>query len=111
MSEIWFVEDETREETIVFEGKEIKVKVKPLSWARKNQILSSCINISQDNGMAFNFDKYMKDTLCEIIVDAPWGKTNHLFLSRIKPELGSLLEKLVPKAFDGGKNSDFFGQE
>ena len=112
MAEKWMMDDETKEVVLNYEGVEIKLKMRPISWSRKNQILSGALTISQGGGMSFNFDRYMKETLCEMIVEAPWGKTTQLFLSQIKPDFGQMLEALAPKAFAQGKGpSDFLERE
>jgi len=108
-----YVSDTTKEIDLEFEGVKISIEIKPLSWSRKNQILSGCFTYGNDSQMKFNFDKYIKDMLCAMIVKAPWGETTHIFLSKIKPEFGAMLEKLVPRAFEEGVTGDFFvkGQE
>ena len=40
-----------------------------------------------------------RECLREMIIDAPWGKTNELFLISIDERLGNVLETLVPSAF------------
>jgi len=100
-----YIENAPKEIKIEYRGTEIPIKVRPLSWSKKNQILSDCFSI---DGMKFNFDKYIKGMLTELIVEAPWGETNQIFLNRINPEFGAVLEKLVPKAFDEGLSVDFF---
>lgn len=103
-----YISEELKEITLDYKGVEIKIKVRPLSWSKKNQILSNCFTYGTDSQMKFNFDKYIKEMLYEMIVEAPWGKTDHIFLSKINPEFGSILEKLVPKAFEEGATTDFF---
>lgn len=111
-----YVVDEVKEVAFPYKAKdgtdiEITIKVKPISWSRKNQILTKCFTYNQDGSIKFNFDRYTKDMLEEMIVEAPWGKTDDIFLSRIKPEFGSKLEKLVPKAFEEMENPNFFVKE
>ncbi len=106
-----YVKDDVQEVSIEYQNKQINLKIKPLSWSRKNQILTKCFLLTQEGQMKFDFDKYMKDILSEIIVEAPWGKTDQIFLNRIKPDFGSMLEKLVPKAFEEMVNVDFFVKE
>ena len=103
-----FLKDDITETTLNYHGAEIKIKTKAITWSKKNQILTRCFSYNQDSSMQFDFDKYMKEVLTEIIVEAPWGPTNQIFLNRIKPDFGSMLEKLVPKAFEEMSNSDFF---
>jgi hypothetical protein len=106
-----FSEEGTKETVLNFEGEDLCIKIRPLSWSKKNQILSRCFSYSQSGEVAFNFDRYLKEMLCEMIVEAPWGETNHIFLTRIKPEFGAILEKLVPKAFQEIKEQNFFGEK
>ena len=101
--------DDVKEIKFMYKGEEVSIKVKPLSWSKKNQILSNCFAYGTDGSATFNFDRYMKDTLSEMIVEAPWGPTNHIFLNSLDPELGDILQKVAPKAFDsGGQVPDFF---
>ncbi len=81
-------------------GEEFKVKVKNLSWSRKNQIVAKYVKWSTDGISSFNTEGYMREILKEIIVDAPWGKTTETFLISIDGRLGSALEKIVPIAFE-----------
>jgi hypothetical protein len=106
-----YISEGLKEIDLTYKTAEIKLKVKQLSWSKKNQILSACFTYGADSQMKFNFDKYIKDMLCEMIVEAPWGQTNHIFLSKISPEFGAMLEKLVPKAFEEGATNDFFVKE
>ena len=45
-------------------------------------------------------EKWIKEVLKEILIEAPWGKTTDEFLNSINQEMGSALEKLVPSAFE-----------
>ena len=76
-----------------------KVEIKPLTWFRKNQLVTECMTFG--NGGETNFDgsKYVKEVLKEIVTDAPWGKTTDAFLMSIDSKLGQALEAVVPKAF------------
>lgn len=106
-----YVKDDVQKVKFEYQGKEIELSIRSLSWSRKNQTLTKCFSYSQDGQMKFDFDKYMKEILTEIIVEAPWGKTDQIFLNRIKPDFGAMLEKLVPKAFEEISNIDFFVKE
>ena len=103
-----YIESALKEIKLEYRGEEILIKVKPISWSKKNQILSDCFAL---DGMKFNFDKYIKGMLGEMIAEAPWGETNQVFLNKINPEFGAILEKLVPKAFDEGLSVDFFDKK
>lgn len=106
-----FVSDEQKEVELRFQDQDFKIKIKSVSWSKKNQILSRCLSYSAAGDVQFNIDRYMKDMICEIIVSAPWGETNHIFLTRLKPEFGAILEKLVPRPFDEVQVNDFFGKK
>jgi len=106
-----YISEELKTVDLKYKTAEITLKVRQLSWSKKNQILSACFTYGADSQMKFNFDKYIKDMLCEMIVEAPWGQTNHIFLSKISPDFGAMLEKLVPKAFEEGVTNDFFALE
>ena len=41
-----------------------------------------------------------------MIVVAPWGRTTETFLISIDHRLGTVLEELVPKAFDAAEDTD-----
>jgi len=91
-----------RTETVKIEGtdEEFTVKVKPLSWSKKNQLVSRYVKWSEDGVSSFDGDGYVRECLKEMIVESPWGKTTETFLISIDNRLGSALEELVPSAFD-----------
>ena len=82
-------------------GDEIEVKVKPLSWSRRNKIVSKCLKVSE-TGNSFDGDLYIRECLKQMVMEAPWGATNESFLTTIDERLGKALETLVPQAMDGG---------
>ena len=85
--------------TIEDTGDEFEVGVKPLSWARRNQILSKSVKWTAEGQTSFDGDAYVRLCLREMIVDAPWGRTTETFLLSIDERLGQALEAIVPKAF------------
>ena len=91
-----------RTETVKIEGtdEEFTVKVKPLSWSKKNQLVSRYVKWSEEGVSSFDGDGYVRECLKEMIVESPWGKTTETFLISIDNRLGSALEELVPSAFD-----------
>lgn len=109
--DIIFSKSEPREETLTYKGIEFKLKTRELSWSERNQILSKSMVYEKDGVMSLNVDKYMKETLKKIIIEAPWGKTDEIFFTNINPTFGSMLEKLVPKSFVEPDVSTFFGKE
>ena len=95
-------------ETKVLEidGTSFEVKVKPLSWSIRNQILSRSLKWDNAGSTVFDGDAYVRECLKEIILQAPWGRTTESFLVSIDSRLGGLLETLVPKAFEEEGGTD-----
>jgi hypothetical protein len=87
--------------TIEETGESFEVTVKPLSWAKRNQMISASLNFGTDGATGFDGDGYVRGCLKEMVVDAPWGRTTEAFLLTIDERLGTALETLVPKAFGG----------
>jgi len=85
-------------DVVVGEDK-FQVELKPLTWFRKNQLVTECMTFSTSGETKFDGSRYVKEVLKEIITDAPWGKTTDSFLLSINSELGQALEAIVPKAF------------
>ena len=115
---IIFNSGEEKEVKSQFKGQEVAVKIREISWSEKNKILSKCFAYSQEGNISFAFDTYNKEMLKKIIVSISIGgslipptEINDIFFSRISPAFGSILEKLVPKAFEEIQVSDFFGKE
>jgi hypothetical protein len=103
-----FTQDNVTEVALNYEGVNINLKIRELSWSERTKILNDSFKY-EDKGMTFNFEYYMKTTLSKIIVEAPWGETNNIFFSRITSKFGSMLETLVPKAFsEGDQPINFF---
>lgn len=93
-----------QEVTIPETGDTFTIKIKDLSWARRNQILSKSIRIATDGNTTFDGDAYVRSCLKEMVVDAPWGRTTESFLMSIDARLGGVLETLVPQAFDASSS-------
>jgi len=87
-------------ETLYIDGTSFEVTIKPLSWSARNQIISRSLRWDTNGNTNFDGDSYARECLKEMIVDAPWGRTTESFLISIDARLGTLLESLVPKAFD-----------
>tara|TARA_R100001082_G_scaffold85771_1_gene52356 strand:+ start:1696 stop:2082 length:387 start_codon:yes stop_codon:yes gene_type:complete len=86
--------------TIEDTGDTFEVSVKNLSWAKRNQLISAHMTWDADGNTKFNASEYVRACLCDMIVDAPWGKTTEAFLISIDSRLGQALEKIVPDAFE-----------
>ena len=95
-----------RKDVIEETGDEFDVSIKPLSWAKRNQIVSNCLQIGANGSQSFNGDLYIKECLKEMIVEAPWGRTSEVFLSSIDSRLGAALEALVPSATESSNAAE-----
>ena len=95
--------NDTKKVTVKIEetGDELEVTVKPLSWAKRNQILSKSLTWDNSGNTSFDGDTYVRSCLKEMIVGAPWGRTTETILISIDARLGAALETLVPQAFSG----------
>ena len=96
----YMITNQVVEREVTLPKEKFTVKVKDLSWSRKNQLVAKAMAFGgQTEGMSFDADYYVKECLKAMIVDAPWGKTTEAFLISIDARLGTALESLVPKAF------------
>ena len=87
--------------TIEETGDSFEVLVKQLTWSKRNKLMSECLTWSSTgDATGFNAEKYVRECLKEMIVEAPLGKTTEAFLVSIDQRLGDALESLVPSAFD-----------
>ena len=102
------IDNAIEEKTLTVEEtkEEFKVKIRPLSWSRRNQIMSKCITWPQNGQTGFDGDAFVRGCLREIIVEAPWGRTTETFLISIDARLGAALEKLVPNMNDSEGSSE-----
>jgi len=111
MSDKWRMDQTVKEVEFEYRGETVVLKVKPLTWSKKNQIISQCTAYSKDGEGKFNLDHYNKECLKYMIIEAPWGKTDHIFLSEIDEVLGDKLSKLIPApGVEGAENMSFFDQ-
>jgi len=85
--------------TIPETGDQFEVKVKQISWAIRNQLITKHMKWDGDGNTSFNADQYVREALTIMIVEAPWGKTTESFLISVDSRLGTALEQLVPQAF------------
>ena len=97
------IEDRTL--TIDETGEVFNIKVKPLTWARRNQIMSKSITWGASGQTAFDGDVFVRACLRDMIVQAPWGRTTESFLLSIDARLGAALETLVPNVGEGAEDS------
>ena len=96
------VGNSTKVETVVIEetGDSFEVTVKPLSWAKRNELISKHMAWDPNGNTSFQASEYVRACLREMLVEAPWGKTTETFLISIDTRLGAALEALVPQAFE-----------
>jgi hypothetical protein len=80
---------------------ELTLGVKDLGYVAKNKLVSSCYTYAGGT-VGFDMDTYMRETLKTMIVEAPWGATNDMFLMSIDQHLGKALEEIIPSAFEAG---------
>tara|TARA_R110002020_G_C16287345_1_gene772181 strand:+ start:27 stop:410 length:384 start_codon:yes stop_codon:yes gene_type:complete len=95
------------DQTLVIEetNEEFNIKIKPLTWARRNQIMSKSITWGTAGQTAFDGDAFVRACLKDMIVEAPWGRTTESFLLSIDSRLGAALETLVPNVGDTAEES------
>jgi hypothetical protein len=112
MSDEWRMDQSVKEVEFEYRGKKVVLKVKPMTWSKKNQIISQATAYSKEGEGKFNLDFYNKECLKYMIIEAPWGETNNIFLSQIDDELGDKLQQIVPgPGAIGEKQVSFFGHE
>ena len=91
---------------VVSETKEeFSLKIRPLSWAKRNQLMSKCISWDTGGQTSFDGDSFVRACLRDMIVEAPWGRTTESFLLSIDARLGTALETLVPNVGDTSGDS------
>ena len=102
------VQQATKQIPVVIEGTgdEFEVTVKQLSWSKRNKLISKSIEWTTDGDSRFDGDMFVRESLKEMIIDAPWGKTTEGFLMSIDSRLGLALENAVPNAFGDAKQED-----
>jgi len=97
------ISSEAQKITVTIEetGDTFELSIKQLSWSKRNQLISKCLQWEQSGSASFDGDLYVRESLKEMIVEAPWGRTSEAFLITIDSRLGAALEAIVPKAFGG----------
>lgn len=95
-------EPETRVIKIAGTKDSFEISMKPLSWSKRNQLISKNLNWDNAGNTSFSADGYVRDCLKEMIVEAPWGRTTESILLTFDERIGAALENLVPKAFGEG---------
>jgi len=103
----YMISNQVEEREVELGNDTFTVKVKDLSWSRKNQLVAKAMAFGgKVEGMSFDADYYVKECLKAMIVEAPWGDTTDVFLISINDELGKALESIVPRAFGDGDEDE-----
>ncbi len=113
--ELIFSSSEERTNEFEFRSKKVIVKTREIGYSKKNKILGQCFSYKNDGTISFDFEKYNNFMLKEIITYisvgdsiVPKDQIGEILFSRLSVAFGSILEKLVPKAFEQMETSDFF---
>ena len=116
--DLLFAADENKVNEFEFKGKKVLITTQSIGWAKKNKIVGQCFTYQPDGQINFDYAKYSNLVLKEIIVsltigDSPVPKSeiNEIFFARVSSSFGSILEKLIPKAFEENKSIDFLVKE
>jgi len=84
----------------------LEIKVRSMPWSKRNKIISECLKWQEGGQVDFDGDRYVRTCLQSMIVEAPWGITDEKFLLSIDARLGSVLEAIVPKAFNDDQGEE-----
>ena len=99
--------DDFTERTLkLSDGDEIVIKVRDVSWSRKNQLVSENTSWDAKGNTSFSADGYFRAYIKEMIVEAPWPKTDDSFLTQVGPVLGEALQDLVQEPFDSAYDTE-----
>lgn len=77
----------------------LKIKIRPIPWSKRMQIRSLSTKFNTEGTTFFDWDFYNRECLKYMVIEAPWPRTDDVFLSQINDELGKVLEMLVPMAY------------
>tara|TARA_R110000824_G_scaffold89178_2_gene218853 strand:- start:4527 stop:4889 length:363 start_codon:yes stop_codon:yes gene_type:complete len=84
------------------DGAELEIGVKKLGHVRKQKLISDCY-VYGTGTVGFDHEKYGREAMKMIIVDAPWGPTNDMFLMSLDDSpLTEALATIVPDPFSVG---------
>jgi hypothetical protein len=80
----------------------LPLKIRQMPWSMRLQKISLSIKWNDSGDRFFDGAYYINEALKYMIVEAPWGKTDDMFLQfQVGDKLGAALESLVPPAFGG----------
>jgi len=85
---------------------DVPIKVAGIPWAKLNYIKSQCVSYNDKTETQFDGQQYINECLKIMIVDAPWGATDDMFLLQVGGALGVELEKLIPSAYGTNDEED-----
>ena len=77
----------------------VPIQVIGIPWAKLNYIKSQCVSYNDKQETQFDGQQYINECLKIMVVDAPWGATDDIFLLQVGSILGAELEKLIPSAY------------
>jgi hypothetical protein len=77
----------------------VPIQVIGIPWAKLNYIKSQCVSFDDKQQTHFDSQQYVAECLKVMIVNAPWGATDDIFLIQVDGPLGAELEKLIPSAY------------
>mgnify|MGYP001593690275 FL=1 len=84
----------------------VYIKVVGIPWARLNYIKSQAVSFDDNKKTYFDGQFYINECLKLMVLEAPWGKTDDVFLLQVDKPLGRELEKIVPKASSENENDN-----
>jgi len=84
---------------------DIEIKVIGIPWAKLNYIKSQCVSFDEEKNTHFDGQMYINECLKLMVLDAPWGKTDDIWLLQVGRSLGDELETIVPSAYQSQNNS------
>lgn len=79
---------------------DVELKVVGIPWAKLNYIKSQCVSFDENQQTHFDSQQYVSECLKNMIVEAPWPKTDDVFLLTVDACLGAELEKIIPTAYE-----------
>ncbi len=84
---------------------DVEIKVVGIPWAKLNYIKSQCVSFDEAKQTHFDGQQYINECLKIMITEAPWGKTDDMFLLQVGKALGDELETIVPSAYQEDNTS------
>lgn len=79
---------------------DVPLKLVGIPWAKLNYLKSQCVSFDEKQQTHFDSQQYLQECLKLMIVEAPWGATDDIFLVQVDGPLGTELEKIIPSAYE-----------